>query len=150
MTTGFQQADVRVADLLSLILVHLDHDELYSADAGRWAQVLSNLREQFGKAQPHLFRQVSVRTRAGARPYSRDVSEFLTWLQVGSVVEVGNPSYAALRIRPEAQAQLSEHHESREDLKHVIEPARDFARWIMDSGELQAEEVIDGGSSAKS
>lgn len=112
MTTFAATHRVGYLRFLSLLLSYLPADT-YTADSGRWAQALLWLRSKYEDTYPDFFTDMGFDARPGAQPYSREVSEFLTSIQQGAIVEVMNPGYARLQIRPEAQEMLRTEHEKR-------------------------------------
>ena len=138
MTKQHEEVRVSAQQLLSLLIASLDTDVEYTPDAGRWTQMLFDLREEYGDDHPELFRNVSISMRGGRRPYSSDVSEFLTKMQMGSVVAVMNPDYVRLKIRKTAQEEIIAHYSKKSGFEPIIELAREMAGTIAKSRALRA------------
>lgn len=100
---------------LTLLLSYLPTGPAYTADAGKWAEALQWLRDEYEEEYPHLFSDLSFLDRPDLPPHSLEVSEFLTQIQFGDVVEVMNPTYTRLRIRDDAQQRVRSEHEKRVD-----------------------------------
>ena len=120
------------ARLLPLLFSFLPSTQDYSADSGRWSEALLRLRNEHEHDYPGLFDDVGFSVKPGRRPYSPEVSRFLTELQLGAVVEVMNPGYAKLRFKDEAQQAIRQHHVSRvgDRVRKVIEKlARELSQY---------------------
>jgi len=130
MTYPISPADPRVGylDFLTLVYAYLPHNKTYTPDAIRWARAIVRIKEQFGHANPELFRGIRFIEHPNNGPYSPEVSEFLTFLQYGSLVEVLNPGFTRLRIHREAQSQLKQQLE-----RTVPEQQRLLARQIAEA-----------------
>lgn len=113
--------------LLSLLLLYLPTEHTYTADAGRWSEAIKWLRDTYDDEWPDLFVDLTFSVRPSARPYSSQVSEFLTRAQLGNIVEVMNPGYTRLKIHKEARQTLEKEYESRvdEDIRVIIRKLAD-------------------------
>lgn len=102
--------------LLALLFGHLPTTSReYPADSGRWSDAILRLRDKYEEQYPGLFEALTFSKKPGRLPYSREVSKFLMRLQAGTVVQVMNPGFARLMIRPEAQKEMLSHHASKVD-----------------------------------
>ena len=100
---------------LSLLIAYLPDDPVYTADSGRWTEAIRWLRDEYDDQHPNLFVDLSFSSRPGTHPYSQQVSEFLTRIQVGNVVEVMNPGYTQLKIQKAVQEIVRAEYENRVD-----------------------------------
>jgi hypothetical protein len=91
---------------LAALFATMDPGRAYVADAGEWAEALLKLRDECDDRCTPFFESIDFVQSPGSKPYSRQVSQFLTYMQMGGVVEVPNPSYAILRIKPDAQRDM--------------------------------------------
>src|SRR5690348_14399005 len=99
--------------LLQAVVAKLPTDRTYTADSGRWAEAVHELANKYSDDWPDLFSEFAFYMRPGARPYSPQVSEFLTSLALGKVVEVSNPGFTRLRILASPQKTLAEEYAKR-------------------------------------
>jgi hypothetical protein len=132
-------APVRPVQLLSMALGYMDASKRYSADAGTWAQALMAMRGRFEERYPELYGQFGFRQAPHSKPYSRDVSEFLTHMQLALAVGVGNPEFKVLEIKAGAQRDLLEPYENDERYGRALAAARELAAALGESEIVQAD-----------
>jgi len=103
---------------LALLVASLPDGE-YSADAGRWAKVLSDLRGDYKASYPHLFRSLRFRYAPRADTYSPEVSSFLAFLQFVDGVVVRNPGFTKMEFAQTARELLRETYQKTFDDKDL-------------------------------
>jgi|GEM_PF-6061080 hypothetical protein len=126
------QAHVLPSQLLTMTLGFMDMNRMYSADAADWAKALLKVRDEFERKYPDLFERFTYRQAPDTKPYSRDVSEFLTYVQWGRNVRVGNPDYAVLQIKPEVQRDLLDPYRDNPRYALALQAAKDLATALQD------------------
>lgn len=123
---------------LPLLFSFLPDERQYSADSGRWAEAIMRLRDRYKEQYPGFFEEIQFAEKPGSRPYSPEVSEILTELQWGSVLQVINPSFARLSIRKPAQEELRD-----ELISMVDDEVRSAANKL--AAELAKDEALNVG-----
>lgn len=88
---------------LSAISSYLPTDRLYTADSGRWTQSMLWLRDRYEESHPEILANLSF---SYSGRYSREVSEFLTLAQFGTIFETRTVFNTKYRIREEAMAEI--------------------------------------------
>jgi hypothetical protein len=92
--------------LLSLLLAFLP-DGQYTADAGKWANAISKLKDTHGASHPDLFQNLRFRRPPRGDSYSSEVSNFLAFLQFADATEVHNPGFTTMEFKKNTRELLS-------------------------------------------
>ncbi len=132
------QAPVGPVQFLSMTLGYMDATREYSADAGTWAEALLKMRNEFLATYPDIYARFGFRLSPRSKPYSRDVSEFLTHMQLALAVGVGNPEFKRLHIKPGAQHDLLHPYKDDPRYARALQAARELADALHASGIVEA------------
>lgn len=87
------------ASALLPLLVFSFPEGRYTADAGKWANAILELKNTYDKTYPLLFKKFHFRRSARGDSYSSEVSNFLAFLQFSSATEVHNPGYTTMAFK---------------------------------------------------
>lgn len=79
----------------------------YSADVGRWANAIAELRDRYEPAYPELFADIHFVRRPSALAYSRQVSDFFVSQAFGGIKKVMNPAYERMNLDQESKDELA-------------------------------------------
>jgi len=126
-----------------MTLGFLDPEMKYSADAGTWADALLQIRPMFESSYPDLFSGFGFRESIRAKPYSREVSEFLTHMQLALAVGVGNPEFKVLTIKPGAQQDLLHPYELDRRYERALKAAKELAHALAETHLVEASSTSD-------
>lgn len=117
---------------LALLITSLPED-YYSADAGRWATAILNLRNKYGTEYPHLFRYIHFRNAPRSDSYSPEVSNFLAFLQFTDATIVHNPGFTRMQLQEQARQLLRDRYEqslSPKDVSAIEQMAKEIITQI--------------------
>lgn len=88
----------KASAFLPLVLAFLP-DGKYTADAGKWANAISNLKDTYVMSHPDLFQNLRFRRPPRGDRYSSEVSNFLAFLQFADATEVHNPGFTSMEFK---------------------------------------------------
>jgi len=88
--------------LLPLLVSCFPRDVRYTADAGKWANAILELKNTYAKTYPILFKNLHFRRPPKGDSYSSEVSNFLAFLQFADATEVHNPGFATMEFKENA------------------------------------------------
>ena len=79
----------------------------YSADVGKWASAIADLRDKHEGEYPELFADIHFVLRPHSRAYSRQVSDFFVSQAFGGIKKVMNPAYERMKLDEESKQELA-------------------------------------------
>ncbi len=133
MVTANEATPAEKAFAFLALLVASLPDEPYTADAGRWATAIANLRDKYAGNYPHLFRYLHFRQAPRGDSYCSEVSNLLAFLQFTDATVVYNPGFTKMQLQAGAQKLLRERYQSlfnTKDLSAMEQMSQEIAQRI--------------------
>jgi len=117
---------------LAMLFANLP-DVFFTADAGRWATTISDLRNRYRANYPDLFLHLHFRHTPRGDSYSPEVSNFLGFLQFTDATAVHNPGFTKMQLQKTSRQLLRNRYQALfkpEDLAAVKQMSQEVASQL--------------------
>jgi hypothetical protein len=120
-------------DVLALAMAKTSGNR-FSADPGKWNQIIADLQARFESEVPELLERVYFDFRKPDMPYSEQVETFFRVMGGAGALSLGNPAFKTYFMSPKAK----------QDIMNTQGPAlQDYNKWIEEiASEIQREMVL--------